>query len=74
MIAITISGDAYATIAATLAAGPAEGPETAPDREHLVWLPLGAVNHRRAPRAPGETFSDLILPLAQRGSYAAITR
>jgi hypothetical protein len=74
MIAITISSDAYATIAATLAAGPAEGQETAPDREHLS---LVASRRRQPPARPsrsGETFSDLILPLAQRGSYAAITR
>jgi hypothetical protein len=72
MIGITISGNAYVAIAPTLPAG--FGQEIVPEHEHLVWLPQTVVNHLRALRAPDETFSDVILRLAARGSYAAITR
>jgi hypothetical protein len=74
MIGITLSGKAYAAIAATLPAGSASEQEIAPDSEYLVWLPRAVVNHLRALRAPGETFGDVILRLAARGPYAAITR
>jgi hypothetical protein len=73
MIGITISGKAYAAIAATLPARSA-GPDIAFDGEYLVWLPRSAVEHLLAFREPEETFSDVILRLAERGSYAAITR
>jgi hypothetical protein len=48
--------------------------EIAPDGEYLVWLPWTAVDHLRALRAAGETFSDVILRPAARGSYSAIIR
>jgi hypothetical protein len=67
MIAISISGKAYAAIAATLPAGHAVEQEIAPDREYRVWLPRAEVNHLRALRASGETFSDVILRLASSG-------
>ena len=73
MIGITISGKAYAAIAMTLPAGSGER-ETTPNSEYLVWLPRAVVEKLRALREPGETFSDVILRLAARGSYAAITR
>jgi hypothetical protein len=73
MIGITISGEAYAALAPTLPAGLAIG-ELVPDREYQLWLPRSLVNGLRAQRAPGETFSDVILRLAARGSFAAITR
>jgi len=74
MIGITISGRAYAAIAATLPAGSVAKQEISPDGEYLVWLPRTAVDHLRALRAAGETFSDVILRLAARGSYSAIIR
>ena len=73
MIGITISGDAYAAIAATLPAQSA-GQEIAPDHEYRVWLPRAVVIRQRALREPGETFSGVILRLVDRGAYAAITR
>ena len=73
MIGITISGKAYATLAAALP-GSTVADELAPDGEYRLWLPPDVVNRLRALRAPGETFSDLILRLAQRGSLAALTR
>lgn len=74
MIGITISGRAYAAIAATLPARSAVEREIAPDGEYYVWLPPTAVERLLALRAPGETFSDVILRLAERGAYAAIIR
>jgi hypothetical protein len=72
MIGITISGEAYSAIAAILPAGSTGGPEIAPDHEYLVWLPRAAVKHLRVLRASGETFSEVILRLASRGSLAVI--
>ena len=74
MIGITISGKAYAALSPTLPAGLAIGDELVPDREYQLWLPRSVVNGLRAQRAPGETFSDVILRLAARGSFAALTR
>jgi hypothetical protein len=63
MIGITVSGEAYAAIAGTLPAGSAR-----------LWLPQTVVNRLRSLRAPGETFSAVILRLVERGPYAVITR
>jgi hypothetical protein len=71
MIAITISDEAYAAIAFTLPAGDPLQPF---DGQCKIWLPPAAVNHLRALRATGETFSDVILRLAARGSYSPIIR
>jgi hypothetical protein len=71
MIAITLSAEAYAVVAAARAAGEQE---VAADREYRVWLPRAVVERLRALRGPGETFSDVILRLDDRGSFAAIIR
>jgi hypothetical protein len=71
MIAITISAEAYAVIAANLSAAEQE---IAADREYRIWLPRAVVERLRALREPGETFSDVILRLAERGSFSAIAR
>jgi hypothetical protein len=71
MIAITISGKAYAAIAPMLPAAPAAD-QIAPDGEYHVWLPRNVVKHLLAPRHPGETFRDVILRRAERGSIAII--
>jgi hypothetical protein len=74
MIGVTISADAYAAIAAALHSGAAAKPELAPGRECRVWLPRAIVERLRALREPGETFSDVILRLTERGASAALTR
>jgi hypothetical protein len=66
MIGITISGNAYAAMATTLPAGSTAEQEIVSDREYLVWLPNAVVNHLRALRTPGETFSEVILRLPAR--------
>jgi hypothetical protein len=60
-IGITVSGKAYAAIAAALPAGSTVADELVPDGEYQVWLPMDVVNRLRALRAPGETFNDVIL-------------
>ena len=71
MIGLTLSGKAYATIAAKLQAGSVAGQEIAPDREYLVWVPRAVVNRLRALRGPGETFSSVILRLKEPSCFAA---
>jgi hypothetical protein len=73
MIGITISGKAYSAIATTLRASYAVEREIAPDGEYRVWVPRTIVERLLALREPGETFSDVILRLVERGSYWAIT-
>ena len=65
MIGVTISGRAYVAIADTLPPGSAER-EIAPDRDYRIWLPRSEVIRLRALREPGETFSDVILRMAER--------
>jgi hypothetical protein len=72
MIGITIPSETYAAIAHTRPAG--FGQEIVAGQEHVVWLPQAVVNHLRRLREPHESFSDVILRLAERGCYAAITR
>jgi len=73
MIGITVSGEAYAAIASILPAGRVEQ-AIVPDGEYHVWLPQAVVARLLALREPGETFSAVILRLAERGSVAAIAR
>jgi hypothetical protein len=73
MIGITISGQAYAAIAPILAGSAVEG-RLARDAEYRLWLPWTVVNRLRSLRDPGETFSDIILRLVERGSFATLTR
>jgi hypothetical protein len=68
MIGITISGRAYATIATTLPAGTVDVAAIVLDSEYRIWLPRDVVNRLRASRGPGETFSEVILRLAERSS------
>jgi hypothetical protein len=75
MIGITISARAYAAIAVTRSASSsAVELEIAPDGEYRVWLSQIAVECLLALHEPGETFSDVILRLTERGSYGAINR
>ncbi len=75
MIGITISGKAYTAIVSTLpATGSIAETKVAPDREYGVWLPRDVVSRLRDLRQPGESFSSVILRLAERGSFAVIAR
>ena len=65
MIGVTISGRAYVAIADTLPPGSVKR-EIAPDRDYRIWLPRSKVIRLRDLREPGETFSDVILRMADR--------
>jgi hypothetical protein len=59
MIGITITGEAYAAIAATLPAERDVEREIAPGRdEYRVWLPRTVVDRLAALRGAGESYSD----------------
>jgi hypothetical protein len=74
MIGITVTGTAYAAIVPTLPAGSAVEAEILADRDYRIWLPETVVNQLRSQRTPGESFSAVILRLAERGSFAGLTR
>jgi hypothetical protein len=74
MIGITILGRAYAAIATTLPPSSAIEQEIAPNGEYRVWLSRIAAERLLALREPSETFSDVILRLTERGSFATIIR
>jgi hypothetical protein len=73
MIGITISGDAYTVIAAILPPSHVDR-DIVPDGEYQIWLPQAVVVRLLALRERGETFSEVILRLSERGSVAAIVR
>lgn len=74
MIGITISGKAYAAIAIApmLPAGYFPEQEITSDREYKIWLPRTVVERLMALREPGESFSDVILRLKERESFATM--
>ena len=74
MIGITISGKAYAAILPVLTAGSTGETRIAPDNQYSVWLPRDVVERLRSMRQSGESFSGVILRLAERGSVAVIAR
>ena len=66
MISISITAAAFNSITATLPPG-SVGFEAEPDAngERLIWLEEGIVDRLAALRRPGESFSDVILRLAE---------
>jgi hypothetical protein len=69
MIRITISQAAFDAIAATMPLGSVayESEANAPG-ERKIWLASDVVNRLRALRGPGESYSDVILRLAEDAS------
>jgi hypothetical protein len=66
MVKITITPEALAALAATLPLGSvAVEPERAPDGGVGIWLPHDALAKLRAMRGPGDSYSDVILALAE---------
>ena len=65
MIRITITPAAFEAIAATLPSSVGVQQERAPNGDHYVWLEPRYVDRLRALRGPGESYSDVILRLAE---------
>jgi hypothetical protein len=68
LIRLSITPAAYAVIVATLPAS--VGFEHAPDGEFYVWLEPKYVDRLRAMRKPGESYSDVIVRLAEASEVA----
>jgi len=71
MIRIAITPTACTAIASTLPGNVGVEPERAPDGDYHVWLDPAVVNRLRAMRGPGESYSDVILRLAERSEHEA---
>ena len=64
MIRTAITEAAFEAIAATLPLGSVRFENAFNERgERYVWLPPNVVNHLRAMRGPGESYSDVIVRL-----------
>ena len=65
MIRIAISAAAFDAIARTMPFGSVNFEAGVDDKgERYIWLPRAAVDRLRYLRAPGESFSDVIIRLA----------
>jgi hypothetical protein len=64
MIRITITADAFEAIAATLPSNVGVEQKRAPNGDFFIWLEPRFVDRLRAMRGPGESYSDVILRLA----------
>jgi hypothetical protein len=67
MIRITITAAAFEAIAATLPSSVGVEQNRAPDGDYFIWLDPRYVDRLRAMRGPGESYSDVILRLAEDG-------
>jgi hypothetical protein len=70
LIRLTITPAAYAVIVATLPASVAFERNSAPNGEFYVWLDPKYVDRLRAMRKPGESYSDVIVRLAEASEGA----
>ncbi|MGA8584442.1 MAG: hypothetical protein WB715_11525 [Roseiarcus sp.] len=69
MIAISITAEAYKAIKATLPDGADSLPPQPDSRLGVrIWLATGFVNRLGQMRGPGESYSDVILRLAEKRS------
>ena len=68
MIRITISATAFEAIASTLPSSVGYERIRAPNGDYFIWLDPRSVDRLRAMRGPGESYSDVILRLAEASS------
>jgi hypothetical protein len=68
MIRITITATAFEAIAATLPSSVGVEQNRAPHADYFIWLDPRYVERLRAMRGPGESYSDVILRLAEASS------
>ena len=68
MIRIAITAEGFEAIAATLPLGSVTVEAEANERgERVIWLGAATVDRLGAMRGPGESYSDVILRLAEMG-------
>ena len=68
MVRISISQAAFEAIARTLPLGSAAvEPEADAKGQRLIWLEPNVVDRLRAMRGPGESYTDVILRIAEDG-------
>jgi hypothetical protein len=70
MIRITLSAAAYAALASAIPSGLGVHQERAPNGESYVWVDRPLVDRLRALRGPRESYSDVILRLAEASEGA----
>jgi hypothetical protein len=68
MLRITITAAAFEAIASTLPSSVGYEAQPAPNGDRYIWLDPRYVDRLRAMRAPGESYSDVILRLAEASS------
>jgi hypothetical protein len=68
MIRITISAAAFEAIANTLPSSVGYERIRAPNGDYFIWLDPRYVDRLRTIRGPGESYSDVILRLAEASS------
>jgi hypothetical protein len=66
MIDITVTAEAYAAIKATLPADTQTWPTSPADQgDVIIWLDQATIDRLDALRAPGESYSDVIIRVAR---------
>jgi hypothetical protein len=65
MIRVAINSATYAAIAATLPSSVGVEQKRAPNGDCFIWLDRAVVGRLCAMRGPGESYSDVILRLAE---------
>jgi hypothetical protein len=65
IIRITITADAFEAIATTLPSSVGVEARRASNGDYFIWLDPRFVDRLRAMRGPGESYSDVILRLAE---------
>ena len=70
MIQLTITPAAYAVIVATQPASAGQEHNSAPNGKFYVWLEPKYVDRLRELRKPGESYSDVIVRLAEASEGA----
>jgi hypothetical protein len=68
VISISITPAAFEAIAATLPSNVGVEQNRAPNGDYFIWLDPRYVDRLRAMRGPGESYSDVILRLAEASS------
>jgi predicted CopG family antitoxin len=71
MISISITPEAYETIKTTTPRMDGAAASKRPNGQVQIWLDRAVVDRLRAMRGPGESYSDVIIRLAEEGNGSA---